>query len=122
MWSVDDLAIAGHAPLHAAVRAAFGDASLPDHLAFAIGIERIDHPGFLASQEQVAFRATSIAEEPKSKSGPRSSSQFGHAAGEDILWRHLSRPHYPARREIHRQHGVARVGGGLGIVVAGGDI
>ena len=47
------LPIAGHAPLHAAVGAALADARLPQNLAFAIRIQRINYARLLSGQQHV---------------------------------------------------------------------
>ena len=75
---IDVLVVGGHAPLHAAKRRAAPHPALPQDGAVAIGIERMDHAGFLPGNQR-AFAAgeiTRIADEPKSKSGPLAPGQF----------------------------------------------
>src|SRR5690348_5765294 len=46
-------AVTGHAPLDAAIHAAFSDVHLPKDLAFLVGIESVDHAGLLAGEQNV---------------------------------------------------------------------
>ena len=49
---IDVLVVGGHAPLHAAKRAALADAPLPQHGAVTIRIERVHHAGFLPRDQR----------------------------------------------------------------------
>ena len=75
---VDVAAVAGHAPLHAAVRAAFADARLPQQLAAVRRIERVDDAGLLPGDEDVgaARRADQHRRGAEVVVRPASSGQF----------------------------------------------
>ena len=67
--SVDALTVACHSPLHASIGAAFADASLPNHLAFRVGIKAVDKSRFLTRKQDVFSVRRSfpmITEAPKS--------------------------------------------------------
>src|SRR6185436_10675045 len=120
---VDERAVRGHAPLHAAVRAAFADARLPENLALFRSVERIDDARLLAREQSRASLqqnrgGAEVVIGPFVERAVRAMLAVARAvvgvAGRDLLV-----PYDTAVAERERDDGIARLARGLRVVVAG---
>ena len=103
--------IRGHAPLHAAVGAAFAHARLPHHLALFRGIERPDDSRLLSGQQEFAAIRRMSQNRRRAEIEIRAAVRgvTGATPVIDILRSQLAGPDDASRRQIERDHRVAGV-------------
>ena len=112
------LAVARHAPLHAAVDAALADARLPDDLAVLVRIERPDDAGLLSGEQQLAAagasredrRRAEVVVRARSPSGQLGACRRSHAGRvvDVVRQRPASTRRCAPRVEIERDDRVAQ--------------
>src|SRR5665213_4436471 len=117
--------IGGGAPLHPAHRAALADTHVPETRAFFIGIERMHDAGFLPRD------ARSLPMPERDENGRRTEVEIGAVRRAvrrvrqaargciRIAGSHLADPELLTRLQIEGHESVARLSGGLAVVIAG---